>query len=99
MLKGLKAWWKRCWEGGYWSQSKLNSRKFLLATLCYAGFLGLAYVAVLVFGVIEAPIFDTAVNAVRDIVIGYFTVNVVEAGVNVWANGKKNGTNGQQNGI
>jgi hypothetical protein len=81
-------WWKKCWAGGYWSQSKLNSRKFLFA----ATFVICTYISTFIFvkytGMTGSTIIENGVDAIRDVIIAYFAMNVVEAGVNIYALGK-----------
>ncbi len=45
-------------------------------------------------GIKDSTIIETGINAIRDVMIAYFAMNVVEAGTNVYAK-LKNGGQGQ----
>jgi len=96
----FKKWCKEVWAGGFWSVSKLNSRKFFLAFLFAACTYFSTFMFVKYSGIVDSGIINTAVDAIRDVVIAYFTVNFVEAGINIYAryqNGKGKRINNEPN--
>ena len=83
---------KSCWDKlihGQWTANRLMSRKWwalMLATLiCVA----VAYTFVAALKVYESTLVEKALDVIQNVVIAYFSVNLIEKAVEAYKN--KNG--------
>lgn len=68
--QGLRDWWRSMYKGK-WDRNRLLSRKFLVTCAFFVVGFTVAYTLAVIWHISENGIVETAINAVRDVVIAW----------------------------